>query len=567
MWKELDELRHLERKGEKLPVADEPSAKINPERPKGSAARTRQPQLVGSGKTNGHRNMSGAESLVFTLINSGVETCFTNPGTSEMHFVAALDRIPEIRCILGLFEGVATGAADGYGRIARKPAATLLHCGPGLANGLANLHNAQRARVPIVNIVGDLATYHRRFDAPLTADIEGWARPVSVWTRSSLTAASVGTDAAAAVQAARNASGIATLILPSDTSWGEGGIPAKALPVSPLPAATPPRIAEIARILRSGEPSALVVAGNALEVDGLAAAHRIAALTQARLVAPTFNRLIQRGRGRHPIPLLPYLIDHALAALSGIRHLVLVGAQEPAGFFAYPGEPSLIRPDDAIVHVLARPDEDAAGALMALSSELGAAQVEPPASQAPEPASGAVSSSSVAQTLAALIPEDAIVVDESLSFGMSFYPGTHSAAPHEWLQLTGGAIGSGLPLATGAAVAAPGRRVINLEGDGSSLYTVQALWTQAREKLAVTTVILSNRKYAILEMELAKVGANPGRTALDLFDLSSPSLDWPRLAGSMGVEAARAETLEQFADLLMVSNRQNGPFLIELAIP
>jgi len=567
MWKELDDMRHLERKGERLPVADEPSPKINPERLKGGGAGARQPQLVGPGNTNGHKNMSGAESLVLTLINSGVETCFTNPGTSEMHFVAALDRIPEIRCVLGLFEGVATGAADGYGRIARKPAATLLHCGPGLANGLANLHNAQRARVPIVNIVGDQATYHRRFDAPLTADIDGWARPVSVWTRSSLTAASVGMDAAAAIQAARNASGIATLILPSDISWGEGGIPAKALPVSSLPSATPPRIAEIARILRSGGPTALVVAGNALEVDGLAAAHRIAALTQARLVAPTFNRLIQRGRGRHPIPLLPYVIDQALAALSGIRHLVLVGAQEPAGFFAYPGKPSLIRPDDASVHVLARPDEDAAGALMALSSELGAPQVEPPPSQAPEPASGSVNSSSVAQTLAALIPEDAIVVDESLSFGMSFYPGTHYAAPHEWLQLTGGAIGSGLPLATGAALAAPGRRVINLEGDGSSLYTVQALWTQAREKLDVTTVILSNRKYAILEMELAKVGANPGRTALDLFDLSSPSLDWPRLAGSMGVEAARAETLEQFADLLMVSNRQNGPFLIELVIP
>ncbi|MBV9877944.1 MAG: acetolactate synthase large subunit [Verrucomicrobia bacterium] len=511
--------------------------------------------------------MSGAESLVFTLINSGVETCFTNPGTSEMHFVAALDRLPGIRCVLGLFEGVASGAADGYARIARKPAATLLHCGPGLANGLANFHNAKRARVPIVNIVGDMATYHRWFDAPLTADIEGWARPVSVWTRSSSSAASVGMDAAAAVQAARNASGIATLILPSDTSWGEGGIPATALPISPLPTTTPPRIAEIARVLRSGEPTALVVTGNALEVDGLAAAHRIAALTQTRLVAPTFNRLIQRGRGRYPIPLLPYVIDHAVAALSGIRHVVLVGAQEPAGFFAYPGKPSLIRPNDAIVHVLARPDEDAAGTLMALSNELGAPQFEPPGSQAPEPASGSVNSSSVAQTLAALIPENAIVVDESLSFGMSFYPGTHSAAPHDWLQLTGGAIGSGLPLATGAALAAPGRRVINLEGDGSALYTIQALWTQAREKLDITTVILSNRKYAILEMELAKVGANPGRTALDLFDLSSPSLDWLRLAGAMGVEAARAETLEQFADLLMVGNRQNGPFLIELVIP
>jgi len=567
MWKELNDMRHLDRRGENQPVADKPSAKINPERLKASGAGIRQPQLVGSGSTNGQKGMSGAESLVLTLINSGVETCFTNPGTSEMHFVAALDQIPGIRCVLGLFEGVATGAADGYARIARKPAATLLHCGPGLANGLANFHNAQHARVPIVNIVGDVATYHRRFDAPLTADIEGWARPVSVWTRSSSSAASVGMDAAAAVQAARNASGIATLILPSDTSWGEGGIPAAALPISPLPAATRPRIAEIARILRSGEPTALVVAGNALEVDGLAAAHRIAALTQTRVVAPTFNRLIQRGRGRHPIPLLPYVIDHAVAALSGIRHLVLVGAQEPAGFFAYPGKPSLIRPNDATVHVLARPDEDAAGALMALSSELGAPQVKPVASQAPEPASGSVNSSSVAQTLAALIPENAIVVDESISFGMSFYPGTHSAAPHDWLQLTGGAIGSGLPLATGAALAAPGRRVINLEGDGSALYTVQALWTQAREKLDITTVILSNRKYAILEMELAKVGASPGRTALDLFDLSSPSLDWLRLAGAMGVEAARAETLEQLADLLMVSNRQDGPFLIELVIP
>jgi acetolactate synthase I/II/III large subunit len=560
-------MRHLERRGENQPVADKPSAKINPERLRASGAGIRQPQLVGPGSTNGQKGMSGAESLVLTLINSGVETCFTNPGTSEMHFVAALDRIPGIRCVLGLFEGVATGAADGYARIARKPAATLLHCGPGLANGLANFHNAQRARVPIVNIVGDVATYHRWFDAPLTTDIEGWARPVSVWTRSSSSAASVGMDAAAAVQAARNASGIATLILPSDSSWGEGGIPGTALPISPLPTATPPRIAEIARILRSGEPTALVVAGNALEVDGLAAAHRIAALTQARLVAPTFNRLIQRGRGRHPIPLLPYVIDHAVATLSGIRRLVLVGAQEPAGFFAYPGKPSLIRPNDAIVHVLARPDEDAAGALMALSSELGASQAEPPAIQAPEPANGSVNPSSVAQTLAALIPENAIVVDESLSFGMSFYPGTHSAAPHDWLQLTGGAIGSGLPLATGAALAAPGRRVINLEGDGSALYTVQALWTQARDKLDITTLILSNRKYAILEMELAKVGANPGRTALDLFDLSSPSLDWLRLAGAMGVEAARAETLEQLADLLMVSNRQNGPFLIELVIP
>jgi acetolactate synthase I/II/III large subunit len=559
-------MRHLEGYGENHAAAEKPSETGRPVLPESRAVETGV-RLVENGPPDRRNSMSGAESVVLTLINSGVEACFTNPGTSEMHFVAALDRIPGIRCVLGLFEGVATGAADGYARIARRPAATLLHCGPGLANGLANFHNAKRARVPIVNIVGDQATYHRGFDAPLTSDIEGWARPVSVWTRSSSSAASVGMDAAAAVQAARNASGIATLILPSDISWSQGGIPATALALSPLPTATLPRVAEIARILRRGEPAALVVGGNALDVDGLAAAHRIAALTQVRLVAPTFNRLIQRGRGRHPITLLPYGIDQDVAALSGIEHLVLVGAQEPAGFFGYPDKPSLIRPNNATVHILARPEEDAAGALMALSSELGAPLVGPPATPTLEPARGPINSSGVAQTLSALIPGNAIVVDESLSFGMSFYPGTHSAAPHDWLQLTGGAIGSGLPLATGAALAAPGRRVINLEGDGSALYTVQALWTQSREKLDITTVILSNRKYAILEMELAKVGANPGRTALDLFDLSSPSLDWPRLAGAIGVEAARAETLDQFGDLLRVSYRQKGPFLIELVVP
>jgi acetolactate synthase I/II/III large subunit len=511
-------------------------------------------------------SINGAESLVRTLVASGVDTCFANPGTSEMHFVAALDSVPGIRCVLALFEGVATGAADGYGRLAGRPAVTLLHCGPGLANGLANLHNAQRARVPIVNIVGDQATYHRSFDAPLTADTEGWARPVSVWTRTARSAKAVGADAAAAVQAARNGCGIATLILPSDTSWNEGGVPAEPLPISSPSPVTPATISAVARVLRRGEPTALLMTGSALETDALANAHRIAALTNAKLIAPTFNRLIQRGRGRSPIELLPYQVDAAVAALSGVRHLVLVGAREPVGFFAYPGKPSLILPEGAVVHVLARPEEDTVGALAALASELDAPAVLLPPTNSPEPARGPVTSHGVAQTLAALIPEHAVIVDESLSFGFAFYPGTREAAPHDWLQLMGGAIGDGLPLATGAAVAAPGRRVINLEGDGSALYTVQALWTQARENLDVTTVILSNRRYAILDHELAKVGANPGRTALDLFDLENPTLDWIRLAAGMGVEAARANTLEGLADLLSASYGRKGPFLIELVI-
>jgi acetolactate synthase I/II/III large subunit len=512
-------------------------------------------------------SMSGAESLVRTLVGSGVNTCFTNPGTSEMHFVAALDQVPGIRCVLALFEGVATGAADGYARLTGKPAATLLHCGPGLANGLANLHNAQRARVPLVNIVGDQATYHRGFDAPLTSDIEGWARPVSVWTRTARCAETVGVDAAAAVAAARNAGGIATLILPSNVSWNQGGVSAGPLPIAPASPVAPATIAAVARVLRSGEPAILIMAGAAFEANALADAHRVASATGAKLLAPTFNRLIQRGRGRHPIALLPYPIDEAVAALAGIRHLILVGTQEPTGFFAYPDKPSLLKPNESIVHVLARPEEDVAGALAALAAELAALPVPPPPANRPEPAHGPVTSAAVAQTLAALIPEQAIIVDESISFGFAFYPGTKDAAPHDWLQLTGGAIGAGLPLATGAAIAAPGRRVINFEGDGSALYTVQALWTQAREMLDVTTVILSNRKYAILELELANVGANPGRNAFDLFDLENPALDWIRLAGAMGVEAARTETLEKLADLLAASNRRKGPFLIELVIP
>jgi acetolactate synthase-1/2/3 large subunit len=511
--------------------------------------------------------MNGAESLVRTLIANDVDTCFANPGTSEMHFVAALDRVPGIRCVLALFENVATGAADGYARVTRKPAATLLHCGPGLANGLSNLHNARRARVPIVNIVGDQATYHRPLDPPLTADTEGWARSVSSWTRVAQRAESVGSDAAAAIAAARSRSEIATLILPSDASWNEGGVPAGRSPITPLLPVAPGTVGACARVLRSGEPVALMVGGAALEQSGLEEAHQIAVATGAKLLAPTFNRLIQRGRGRRAIQLLPYLIDNAVAMLAGIRHLILVGCPAPVGFFAYPGKPNTLLPPDATVHVLARPEEDGCAALTALAAELSAPIAPPPPrSQHAEPAGGRITSAGVAQTLAALLPEDAIVVDEGISFGFAFYPGTHAAAPHDWLQVCGGSIGGGLPLATGAATGAPGRRVINLEGDGSALYTVQSLWTQAREALDVTTVILGNRKYAILEAELNNVGATPGPTALDLFDLRKPDLNWVDLAHGQGVEAAQAHTLEQLADLLTMSNRRKGPFLIELCV-
>ncbi len=514
--------------------------------------------------------MNGAESLVKTLLASGVNTCFANPGTSEMHFVAALDRIPGMRCVLGLFEGVVTGAADGYARMAGKPAATLLHCGPGLANGLANLHNARRAQTPVVNIIGDQATYHRPFDAPLTADTEGWARPVSVWTRTAKRAASVGADAAAAVQAARAApGGVASLILPSDVCWDAGGEVAAPLPPLVVPKVAPDSVQNAARVLRSGQPTLIVLAGSALREAPLADAHRIAAATQARLITPMSNARVSRGRGRLAVDRIPYSGDVARDRLAGIRNVILVGAPAPVTFFAYPGKSPRPYPEDAVVHVLARPEEDLADALARLADEVGARHAVLPES-APvaltDIARGAVTSEAVARTLTALLPEQAIVVEESVSFGRAFYPGTVNAAPHDWLQLTGGAIGAGLPLATGAAVAAPGRRVVALQADGSGMYTLQSLWTMAREQLDVTVVLLANRKYAILLGELACVGATPGKTALDMLDIGNPDLNWVQMANGMGVEGARAHDMETFADLFRMANQRKGPFLIELVI-
>ncbi|MBX6744862.1 MAG: acetolactate synthase large subunit [Acetobacteraceae bacterium] len=512
--------------------------------------------------------MNGAESLVHTLLGSGVDVCFSNPGTSEMHFVAALDRIPGMRCVLGLQENIVTGAADGYWRMAGKPAATLLHCGPGLANGLAGLHDARRARSGIVNIVGDQATYHRPYDAPLTADTEGWARGASAWVRTSMRSADVGADAAVAVQAARTSPGqVATLILPSDSSWNEGGVVAPALPVPEVPQADPLAVRTAARILREKKNVLILLGGLALREGAQKLAWRIAATTGARLMAEGSNGRIQRGRGRVPLERVPYPAPQAIEALSWVEHLILVNAKAPVGFFAYPNTPSKHYPENASVHVLTRFEQDAESALRALAEELGAPQAAlPDPGPRPEPGRGAPTPEGLARTVAALMPEDAVVVDESVSYGRGFFPQTHAAPPHDWLQNCGGAIGYGPPVAIGAAIGAGGRRVLSLQADGSAMYTVQALWTQAREKLPVTTVLLSNRKYQILLGEYRNVGANPGRTALDMMDLGNPDIDWVRLANGMGVEAARAETLESCADLMAQSFSRPGPFLIELQI-
>ncbi len=514
--------------------------------------------------------MNGAESLVRTLVGGGVEVCFANPGTSEMHFVAALDRVEGMRCVLGLFEGVVTGAADGYARMSEKPAATLLHLGPGMANGLANIHNANKASTPMVNIVGDHATYHRRYDAPLTTDIETAARPFSRWVKTSPDAQSVAADGAAAIVAARTPPGqIATLILPADTAWNEGSGPA---PVPPPPqpgAVSPEAVAEAARVLHSGEPALLLLTGRALREEGLDLAGRIAAKTGSRLMAQGSNARTQRGRGRVFVERVPYVVDQAVKVLSGLKHVVLVGAKMPVAFFAYPDKPSLLSPPDCRGHVLAGLDEDLIGALAALADELGAHAASPAAVDDPPPglADGAITPNALGASLAALLPENAIVVDEAVTTGRGFFAPTRSAAPHDWLSNMGGSIGMGMPVATGAAVACPDRKVVALEGDGSGMYTLQALWTQAREGLDVTTLLFSNRSYAILRGELANVGAgNPGRKALDMLDLGHPDLDWVGLARGMGVPGARVATMEEFNRRLAEGLGAPGPFLVEVAL-
>ncbi|SEC64235.1 acetolactate synthase-1/2/3 large subunit [Rhizobiales bacterium GAS191] len=514
--------------------------------------------------------MNGAESLVRTLVAGGVEVCFSNPGTSEMHFVTALDRVDGMRCILGLFEGVVTGAADGYARMADKPAATLLHLGPGLANGLANLHNAHKASTAVVNIVGDHAVYHRRYDAPLTSDIESAAKTVSSWVRTSPDSKSVAADGAAAIAAARTSPGqVATLILPADTAWNNGSEVAAVPPVARPSQVSKDAVAEAARVLRSGEPTLILLGGRALRQGALELAGRIAAKTGARLMSETSGARTERGAGRVPVDRVPYPVDQAVEVLKGFKHLILVGARAPVAFFAYPDKPSVLAPPDSQSHLLARRDEDIPHALEWLADELGARNERAPiVSYAPtKPASGAINPDTLGQSIGALLPENAIVIDESITTGRSFAKSTRASHAHDWLQNMGGSIGLCMPLAVGAAVACPDRKVVALESDGSGMYTLQALWTQAREKLNIVTLVFANRTYGILHHELTNVGAkNVGRKALDMLDIDRPDLDWVAMARGMGVPGTRVETMEAFNASFAEGVAMQGPYLIEVVL-
>lgn len=515
--------------------------------------------------------MNGAESLVRSLMASGVEVCFANPGTSEMHFLAALDRIEGLRSVLCLFEGVATGAADGYARMTGKPAATLLHLGPGLANGLANLHNARRAHSPVLNIVGDHATYHVKHDSPLTSDVEAVARTFSDWVHTSAHADHLAKDAQAAVLAARShPHQVASLILPADSAWTETASEIPTLANWPAAAEVPEaRVDEIASALQGDGKSLLLMTEQALTERGLDAAGRIAEATGADLLTPISNAKIERGAGRVSVDRLPYPVDEALERLAGYKRIILVGAAEPVAFFAYPDKPSRLAAEGTAIDKLAVPGEDMVQALEHLAERVGAKDLAPRHENLERPAApvGALASDKIATAVARHLPENAIVVDESISTGRHFFPFTKAAPPHTWLQIIGGAIGTGLPLAVGASVACPDRKVVSLQADGSAMYTIQALWTQAREQLDVTTIILSNRAYAILQGEMTKVGVSqPGPTGRNMMSLDDPPLDWVALARGMGIEAAATDDASTFSDLLGKGIATPGPFLIEARI-
>lgn len=515
---------------------------------------------------------NGAQALMKTLVDAGIEVCFSNPGTSEMHFVAALDSEPRMRAVLALFEGVATGAADGYARMADKPAATLLHLGCGLGNGLANLHNARKGKVPVLNIVGDHATYHTRFDAQLQSDIETVARNVSPgFVRTSASSAELGRDAVDAIAAARGFPGqVATLILPADVSWSEGGV---ACPPPPAPnpqAADDATVAVIADAIRSGRRSALLLGGRALREADLLTAARIAAHCGVKLYAEVFPTRMQRGAGLPAVERIAYMAEMAGVQLAQIDELILVDAKAPVSFFAYPGKNSDLVPESCTVRVLSGPEQNSTASLGKLAAALGAGQAVPilqPAHRPPRPR-GTLTAPKVCKAVGHLLPENAILVDEAITSGLMLPLLTAGAPRHDLITLTGGAIGQGLPSAIGAAIACPERPVLALVGDGSSMYTIQSLWTMARERLDITAIIFNNASYSVLNVELGRVGAQQaGPKARSQLDLRKPVLNFAQLAQGMGVHGMRVDSAEDLLKALEYALSHPGPHLIEAMVP
>jgi len=515
---------------------------------------------------------NGAQALMKTLVDAGVEVCFTNPGTSEMHFVAALDSEPKMKAVLALFEGVATGAADGYARMADKPAATLLHLGCGLGNGLANLHNARKGKSPIINIVGDHATYHVQYDAQLQSDIETVAKNVSPsFVRTSQTTEALCTDAVDAItDACTYPNSVSTLILPADVSWGENAVPAVVPPMAPAPVAEDEVIEAIAKAIKSGKKSALLLGGRALREPSLRAAAKIAAHNGVKIFAETFPTRIERGEGLPAVERIAYLAELAGVQLADVKNLITVDCKPPVSFFAYPGKKSYLVPDKCTLHELATAEQDTTASLNKLVDALGAQNTKPELQPAKRPAKakGDLTAEKVCQALGHYLPEDSIIVDEAITSGLMLNAMTEGAPRHDMITLTGGAIGQGLPSAIGAAIACPERPVFALIGDGTAMYTNQALWTMAAEKLNVTSIIFNNGSYSVLNIELERVGAEKvGEKAKSQLDLNGAPLNFAQLAQGMGVHGTRVSTAEELNKALEYAEKHDGPHLIEVMVP
>ena len=513
--------------------------------------------------------MNAAENLILTAANLGLDVCFANPGTTELPFVAALAKVPGIRSVLCLFEGVCTGAADGYARMTGRPALTLLHLGPGFANGIANLHNAHRAHSPVVNLIGDQATWHRVVDAPLTTDVEGLANVASSWVRTSRSASELSNDLADAVAASIQLPGqIATLIVPHDFQTHEANGPATVRTAKPPLTVDTDRIQEVTKFLRSNKKVALLLGGRALGERGLKAAQRVADATGCQLFCEPFPARIERGWGMPTVERLPYFPESILSALAPYSGILLAGASEPISYFGYDGYPArLVTAEQQLVH-LANISDDVTIALEMLADEVAGAiaiEVNHPPRQSLAHPTGPLSSETICAAIAIHQPEGAVIVDEGATTSAPYFALSRHAPRHSQLTLTGGAIGQGMPCATGAALACPDRKIISLQADGSGMYTLQSLWTQARERLNVTTLIFANRRYRILEIELARVGhAVPSALSSALCELVNPHLDWVHLANGMGVKARRVESTADLLSALEESFAAVGPELIEV---
>jgi acetolactate synthase-1/2/3 large subunit len=511
--------------------------------------------------------MNGAEAVLRTLADLGVEACFTNPGTSEMQMVAAFDRERRVRPVLCLFEGVATGAADGYARMAGKPAATLLHLGAGLANGGANLHNARRAFSPIVNMVGDHATYHQKYDAPLQSDIASLAHPHSRWVESVTTADEAPRLAAEAVAASFGPpGGVATLILPADCAWGAThgypSPPALLRRVSPMSSSE--RIEAAARAARAAKMPLLLLGSGACTERSLAAAARLAA-AGIRVMTDTFVSRLPRGAGRFAPDPMPYFGEIAQAELAGTDLMLLAATGAPVAFFAYPGKPSTLTPEGCRVEPLASISEDATAALEAFAHAFGAEALAPAQAYAsPDAPVGMLTPSTIGDSIARWLPEGAVVCDDAVTARVPIFLRSRTARAHDWLMLTGGAIGDGMPMAIGAALASPGHKVVSFNGDGAGAYTLQSLWTMAREGLDVTTVVFANHAYRILGIELSRTqSGEAGPLASRLVNIDEPRMDWTALARGFGVPGLRCDTAADFDTAFARALASPGPHLIE----